>query len=189
MAQVALLFFLAIFPSFVFAENAQLNSAIQAVSSQTVVLSGAVSSLSQHQTALIQKYHLTNAGQCGLFVVGVTSGTTVPISFLPPSGTITAVQGDLLISSSFTVTGVTIGPAGTAAGKSVQTSTVNGVTRVIIFGLNTTPIGPGVLATVTYSSLVNTPKGIYPITLTNVVASDTAGNTSLVCGTSGAIKL
>lgn len=181
-------------PSTARAENAQLNSAIQTLSTTTVALSGHVASLSQSQQALIQKYHLTNAGQCGLFVVGVSTGTAgrsipVTLSFLPPTSTITSVQADLLISSSFTMTGATLGPAGVVAGKSIQTSNVNGMTRVLIFGLNTTPIGVGVLATLNFSSVATTPKNIYPITMSNLVASDPNGGTSLLCGVSGAIKL
>lgn len=174
--------------------STQLNSSIQAVSSQTTVLSGTISSLAQHQASLIQRYRLTNAGQCGLFVVGVSTGTAgasikVPLSFLPSTSPIAGVQADLLISSSFTFTGSAIGPAGTAAGKSIQTSNVNGATRVLIFGLNTAPIGVGVLATLNFSSVATTPKNIYPITLTNMTASDPNGGTSLLCGTSGIIKL
>jgi hypothetical protein len=178
----------------VISEDAQLNAAITNVSSETAILSASVTTLSQDETTLIQKYHLTNAGQCGLLVVGISTGTAggvvqVPISFLPSSGATTAVQVDLLISSSFTITGATIGPAGAAAGKSVQISKVGAVTRVLVFGINTTPIGAGILATLTLSSLAGTPKSICPITMTNIVASDAVGNTSLLCGTSGAVQL
>jgi hypothetical protein len=168
------------------AENAQLNNAITSVSSQTITLTATVGALSQDEATLINKYHLTNAGQCALLVVGVSTGATVPVSFLPTTSTTTAVQADFTFSSSFTVTGAAIGPAGTAAGKSVSINNVNGVTKFIVFGLNQTPIGPGVLATLSVSSTA--PPGIYPITLTNLVASDPVGNTTLLCGTSGAIK-
>lgn len=176
------------------ADNAKLNSAIATLSAQTTALQNSVTTLSKNQIALIQKYHLTNAGQCALLVVGVSTGTagnTIPVtlSFLPSASTTTAVQVDLFVSSSFTMTGTAIGPAGMASGKSVQTSSVNGGTRVLVFGLNTTPIGPGILATLTYSSVAGMPKDFYPITPANITASDPNGLSSLICATSGAIKL
>lgn len=176
------------------ADNAKLNAAIQNVSSQTVVLSGKVSSLASHQATLMQKYLLTNAGQCGLFIVGISTGNPggplpVTLSFIPTTSTTTAIQADLFTSSSFTATGIALGPAGTTAGKSVQMSNVGGSTRVLIFGLNTTPIGLGTVATLTYSSIAATPKGIYPIMVGNFIASDPNGNLSPLCATSGIIKL
>ena len=170
------------------AENAQLNSAIQGDSSQTVLLQGAVSTLGADENALIQRYHLTNANQCNLLVVAVSTAS-IPINFVASTSPITDVQADLLFSSSFTITSSVIGPAGTAAGKSVQVSAIPGGERVIVFGLNQTPIGSGLLATLTYSAVANTPKGVYPISIANLAASDAGGNSKLLCGVSGAIKL
>lgn len=181
------LLFLLIFPGIAKAENPQLNSAIQNVSTQTTALQNVVRGLSQDETTLIAKYHLTNSGQCNLWIVGVTTTSTIPISYLATSA-VTALQADLLFSSSFTVTGGTIGPAGTTAGKGVQISVIPGGERVIVFGLNQVPIGSGLLATLSFSSLANTPKGNYPITVQSLAASDANGNASLLCGTSGYIK-
>lgn len=172
------------------AENPQLQSAIssatareQVLQSQTQVLSGQVTTAAADAIALVQKYHLTNAGTCPLFVVAPTTTTTLNLNFIPGPVPIAGVQADIVLPASTTVTAVAIGPAGSAAGKSVSTSVVGGNERVLIFGLNQTAIGAGTVAVATLSSTL--PKGTYQLPLTNFTATDASGQGVPLCGVSG----
>lgn len=174
--------------------HADLKTSIDDVSTQTAKVSASVTSLSQSQATLINSYKLTNAVKSSLLVAGVSSGTAggsvvVPLSFIKGPSQATAVQTEFVVPSSFTLTGVVIGPAGTSANKSVQFSVTAGVARIILFGLNTDVIGSGVVANMTLKSIPTTPKGVYKIPLRNSVSSDAAGSTLLILETSGAIVL
>jgi hypothetical protein len=82
-----------------------------------------------------------------------------------------------------------IGPAGSAAGKSVSTSTLSpGLFRIGILGFNTTAIGNGVVAYVSFTINSNANPGA--TTLTNTPsAADTTGNSVTVTGAPGAITV
>ena len=83
----------------------------------------------------------------------------------------------------------TVGAAGTAAGKTVSTSNpATGIYRIGLLGFNTTPIGNGTVATVSFTCSATGPFGAY--TLTNTPsASDAAGETIIVTGKNGTITI
>jgi len=176
------------------ATRQELQNEIANLNTKTTELQGKVSVLSQDQMRLISRYKATNATRGALFVVGVSTSTKgqtlqIPISFVPTSLPITSIQQDFVVPSSFTLVSVVAGPAAIAAGKNVQVNTSAGVSRLIVFGLNQTPIGEGVLAIATVRSLPTIPSGVYPIVTLNPVASDASGAAAPMSVTSGWIKL
>ncbi|WP_168205818.1 cohesin domain-containing protein [Geobacter sp. FeAm09] len=121
-----------------------------------------------------------------------TAGTTVsiPITLTNSGASIAAVGIDIgydatLLSSPTAV----IGAAGTAAGKSVSTSTPStGVFRIGVAALNTTAIGDGVVATVSFTISSSAPAGA--LTLTNTPsASDPSGTDVTITGANGTITV
>jgi hypothetical protein len=120
-------------------------------------------------------------------------GTTVqiPITLTNVTGTSIASIG-MDIGYDTNVLGslvASIGPAGSAAGKSVSTSTPSpGVFRIGILGFNTTAIGEGVVAYVTFT--INANANFGATTLANTPsASDQSGNPVIVGGANGSITV
>jgi hypothetical protein len=97
---------------------------------------------------------------------------TVPVNFDPQGSNVAGLEFDFPIPAGTTFSGVTIGDASTAAGKSITSNLVNGSIRVIIFGLNQTTIAAGVVANI---NLVAVNAESEPLSLANPSASDPTG--------------
>lgn len=153
-------------------------------------LQSTVTQLTLDVSALLTKFHMANVGDCGLLVGDVVAGSTgttvsVPLTFIPGPTPISAIQGDVFLPAGWSITGITAGPAATASGKTVSFSS----STAIIFGLNQTPIPPGVLAIAGVRPASSAKKGLYPFELHNAAASDPNGASAPLCTTSGEIKL
>jgi hypothetical protein len=109
---------------------------------------------------------------------------TWPISYVASTFSVAGLQFDLALPSSFTVVSVSAGPAAIAAGKSV---TWNASTdRGLVFGLNQTALGTGVVALVQLQ-IGQVSHGLYSMALVNPVAVTGAGTSILISATSGTI--
>lgn len=133
----------------------------------------------------------TNLIRGPLIVGGIqstTSGSTIDwlVSYVASTYSVTALQFDLEVPISFSVVSVTAGPASLAANKSVEYSSAT--SRGIIFGLNQTVIGSGVIAIVQLK-LNPLPNSFYPVNLLNPVASDANGHALLISAMSGTVEV
>lgn len=131
----------------------------------------------------------TNQPMAVLMIAGITSGPigpiSIPVTLIPGKLSPAAIQADFVLPSSITFLSATLGPIPAGEGKSIQTNVLSGNTvRVIVFGLNQTPITDGVDFTLNVKSSV---KGSFAITMTNPVASDGNGNNLPMCITSGIV--
>lgn len=164
------------------------------VQEKIALLQSVVSKLKADKDLLIQR--ITKSASAvnpagGFLIVGgyVTSKRTVtfdfPISLTSVKASAAAMQADLVIPAGFTLVSITAGPASTAAGKQVTAS--GG--KFIIFGLNTTPLGEGVIAIAKLSVAATTPVGLVPISLIAPVASDKAGLALPIAATCGIVKV
>jgi hypothetical protein len=82
-----------------------------------------------------------------------------------------------------------IGPAGDAAGKEVVSSTPSsGVFRIGILGMNTTPIGDGIVAYVTFKIKSTAPSGDTPLNNTPS-ATNPSGNPISISGSNGMVHI
>lgn len=155
-------------------------------------LQNAVSALQTDQPAAFTKFKqiLAEANQpdCVLMVADVVSsavGTVaLPVTLIPGTFSPAGIQADFSFPSSISFVSATLGPIPSGEGKSIQTNIVGGALRVIVFGLNQTPITEGVDFTLTFKTTV---KGQFPITISNPVASDASGNQLPLCLTSGIV--
>lgn len=127
-------------------------------------------------TAILNVYGLVHGPIASLGSVTGTKGTNVsiPIKFTKGSGLVASLQFDILFAG-LTFQGASIGPAGTAAGKSIVTNPITGGIRLLIFGLNQTIIESGLLATFSWGIPSTSSSGIISLGVSGPVASNAAG--------------
>ena len=126
-----------------------------------------------------------------------TPGATVTLDVSLTTGSGTApssVQWDLTYSSSdlSLVSGTydANGAAGTAAGKLVDCNTMSaGVVRCIVSGINTTSIGSGVLATLTFQIASGTTDTSTTVSLMSPAASDANANALSITGSGATVTI
>lgn len=176
-------------------DRQKLVNAITALTSKITALETQTSLLVSDNNVLLNKLASTNLDKSSLLTVGISTNVVagsqvqVPIKFVLGPIPIAGVQADIVIPSSFSVVGIVAGPAATLAGKSVSMNVLGQTTRIIIFGLNQTPIFSGVVATLTLKSASVAPKGINPIVSLSPSATDANGNTVLLTTTSGLVTI
>jgi uncharacterized protein (TIGR03437 family) len=134
------------------------------------------------------------AAQSVSFSVGSASGTagatvSVPVSF-STSGDAqpTAFQWTLNFPSSVTPIDATPGTALGVAGKSIDCRNASGSMTCLVFGLNTTVVSSGMLASVTLQIAASATTSI-PLSLSGVSASTAAGQPIPVTASGGTITL
>lgn len=106
------------------------------------------------------------------------SGITIPVSLASQGGTeVTGLNFDLNFDANqLTVQNVSAGSAASSANKSVSwASPSSGAVRVIVFGLNQTPIPNGTVATVTFNVKSSTSPGNSALSLSGATATDSDG--------------
>lgn len=163
------------------------------IDDETLKLKNQVSVLTASQAAAFA--HLkdeTNLSQGVLlvgFVCAAHAGDTFdwPVTIVPGSFSPASLQADIIIPAGFTLVSVIAGPAATAAGKSAQTSVVSGAQRIIVFGLNQTSIGEGVVAVLRLKVAATATKRQYPFILSGPIASSAAGQSLLMSTISGTV--
>ncbi|UFS71027.1 hypothetical protein LPW11_02290 [Geomonas sp. RF6] len=114
---------------------------------------------------------------------------TIPVTLTTNGANIGACEVQLDYDPAvLTPTGATLGPAGTAASKTVNPVQVNSARYVVgVYALNTTSIGDGVVANVTFA-ISSTATGT-PVILNVPSASDPDGNDVSISGTGSTITL
>lgn len=120
------------------------------------------------------------------------AGTVVilPVSLSTGTTAVTALQFDLTLPVGVSTETVTAGSSATAAQKTLATSMVLGALRVLISGVNQTPIPSGPVALIALRLAPNMGTGTFPLVLTNTAASDPAGlNVSLSASVSGVLSV
>jgi len=125
----------------------------------------------------------------GIESMSVSTSTDWPITFLASTFSVTTLQMDLVIPSSFTVGLIVSGPAALASGKSVIFSTVNGTRHLTITGVAPNPIPTGVVALVSLQPGPSILKGYHILSLMNPVATDGSGANVPVLSEDGLIEV
>src|SRR5439155_6527870 len=113
-------------------------------------------SLGTHESNLINKLRSTNAEDGAMIVGGIKSvhrGATVtlPLTFIASTLPVSGIQIDVIVPSALTLGSVVAGASAATAGKQISTAPITGGIRIIVAGLNTTPIPTGVLVNVSFS--------------------------------------
>ena len=115
-----------------------------------------------------------------------STGKLIPVS-LGSNTAASALQFNLNFDSNkLTVSQVSVGSA--ASGKTVESNVSSGSVSVVIYG-GTSTIGNGTLVNVTFNILSSASAGQVPLTLSNVVASDSNANTVQVTTSNGSITI
>lgn len=112
------------------------------------------------------------------------------IQFEPQTNTISGVQFDLQYDNSVVGLTATLGGSGTSSGKALYSVDLNANTkRFLIIGFNQTTIPAGALVNLSLNVSANAPAGVYPLTLSNISATDPKGNATPVNGANGTITV
>jgi len=138
---------------------------------------------------------LASAGTANISLTEVAAdsqgGAVVEVALASAGQVLSAVQFDISYQSQALV--FSVSPVGTLAiqGKSVWTSSPQpGLERILIVGLNQNALIDGVLATLSIQVTGGASPGVYPLGLTNAVASDpTGGPVPLSTGDGGVVVM
>ncbi len=106
------------------------------------------------------------------------SNIRVPVTLTPGKGeSVAAIQFDLHFDvSRLRLVSVNTGAAASAAGKSASSYALgDGKHRIIVIGMNQNILGQGSVIELLMEVIPNTPPGVYPLTMTNVVFSNPVG--------------
>lgn len=161
---------------------------IAVVTSTVTALSVAQTSAFARKNQRLASLNVDSGSVVSTAIVSGRPGTQIdmPVRFIP-GNTVSAMQFDLLLPSGFTFVSATAGPAAVAAQKSVSANPATG--RVLVFGINTTVIGEGVLLTIRLSTASSTAPRSYSLGITNVIASDPSGIDVPISGLVGQVKI
>lgn len=141
------------------------------------------------QAALVVAVALLS-GACHAAPAPAGSLVTLPITLSTGTKDISGLNFDVDLPVGVSTETVALGSSAIAAGKQIQTNMVNGDLRVIIFSVSQTAIPSGPVALITFRLASTIPTGNFPMTLTNVAASDPAGiNVPLSSSISGVLSV
>lgn len=112
----------------------------------------------------------------GQAVVNAQGSVSIDVLLASGDQPVTAVQFDLQYQNQTMDLSVSAGSAINSAGKDIATSNPQpALARILIVGLNRTPIPDGVIATLSFQVKAGASTGIYPIEAANGVGSDSNG--------------
>jgi uncharacterized protein (TIGR03437 family) len=112
----------------------------------------------------------------GLAVANAQGSVSIDVTLASGDQPVTALQFDLQYQNLLTGLSVSADSALNGAGKSIASSNPQpAVARILIVGLNRTPIPNGVIATLSLQVKAGTPPGFYPLQAANGVGSDSNG--------------
>ncbi len=121
-------------------------------------------------------------------VADVRGGALVEVALASGGQALSAVQCDISYQDQAPVSSVFPGSVLASAGKSVWVSNPQpGLQRILIVGLNQNAIADGVLATLAVEVNAGTAPGVYPLALTNALASDPNGGPVSLFTSDGAV--
>ncbi|MDE2018926.1 MAG: peptidoglycan-binding protein [Patescibacteria group bacterium] len=106
----------------------------------------------------------------------VGSSVVLPVNFASGTTDVSSLQFDLALPTGVVYASVAGGAVATAAGKDAVASAISGGLRILVAGLNQTPISSGPLASITLNLVSGLSAGQYALTPSNVVFSDPNGN-------------
>ena len=101
------------------------------------------------------------------------SGALIDVAFVSADQAVTGVQFDIRYQPQVFSLTPSLGSAGSSAGKTLYTSNPQPeVLRVLVVGLNQTPISSGVIVTLSIQVKAETTVGVYSLAIENTAASD-----------------
>jgi hypothetical protein len=116
---------------------------------------------------------------------------TVDLSYAAQGSSVSALNFDLTYDASrLTLTSVTIGAAGTSASKIVSSNAISsGLEKVIVYGINTTVIGDGVLIRATFTIKSAAADGSAVISIGGIVGSSPTAQAVPITPISGGVTV
>ncbi len=158
-----------------------LRSSISVFGIACIVFAAASSQAMGQQVTLVSSSgSVAPGGTVTLGLSQASSGGALPV----------AVQWTISYSASV-VSGVSVvaGSSATGAGKNVTCSSTTGSTICIVYGMNQTVIGDGVLANATFTISPSAPNSTVPIQAVTVTVASAAGTAIPGSGQAGSIAV
>lgn len=127
---------------------------------------------------LLASCFAVQCAELSLEPVSIQAGSTAPIvlRFSAIGSMVAALQFDLDYDPALTLR-TNAGTAALSAGKNIYSAPVSlRGTRFLAAGMNQNVLGDGVVVSINAVVSPNMPLGVYPLRLTNLLASDQAGN-------------
>lgn len=126
----------------------------------------------------------------GTVTAAAGSSISVPVSLaIGGLKDISTLQFDLVLPKGVTSSDVKPGATSTAAGKSVSSAKVDGALRVIVFGLNQSPMKSGEVVNIQLTLPKKITEKSLPLELKNLVISNEKGAKLGVQGKAGVINI
>ena len=123
-------------------------------------------------------------------VAGVAGSALVEVALASGGQALSAVQFDITYQDQTLVFSVSPGSALAGAGKTIWTANPQpGLERILIVGLNQNLIADGVLAMLSVEVNTGTAPGVYPLGLTNALASDPNGGSVSLSTSDGGVVI
>lgn len=121
-------------------------------------------------------------------VVNTQGSAQIDVTFASAGQPITGVQFDIQYQDPVTGLAASLGIAASSTAKSIWTSNPQPTQeRVLIMGLNQSPIGDGVIATLSAALAVGAPPGLYPLAISNAVATTSDGMAVSISTSAGGV--
>jgi hypothetical protein len=118
---------------------------------------------------------------------GAGSAVDLPVAFTTGDTDVSTLQFDLSLPASLSYVSAATGSVAVTAGKSASANDISGGVRVLIFGLNQTPLGSGAIATIRLNIAGDTAPGVLAVGIAGIVASDPNGNGVTTTGIGGLV--
>ncbi len=118
-----------------------------------------------------------------------SSPADLTLSFTSGTIPVSTVLLDLSLPASLAFESATMGPAAAGAGKTVQSNPLPGGVRVLIFGLNQTPIATGVLATLRLNISASSVLGNLAVGITKPSAASADAVSVVVSVSAGCVTV
>lgn len=175
-----------------FANPNSLNTTAVFDSTGTYVLQARVSDGVKFSTKTITIVVNTTVVQPSLAIAPASAiaGNAVDVTVNFANGvnaqSVSGLQFDLTLPTGVSSNTVVVGAAAQAAGKSVSANMIGSALRVLIFGLNSDPIGPGAMAVINLRLAANLTSN-RSLVLSGIVGTDPAGANVAMTFTNGSI--
>lgn len=157
-------------------------------------LTALAAAISACGTAMGVSFGKLNVGKYAILtpqavVISAGQSANLAINFTPGPDPVAGLQFDLMLPAGFSVTGETIGPAGSSASKQVSSSAVTGGFRFLIFGLNQNAIPEGILLNITLNTDTSVRPGPQTLPLTGIVGAKADGSAGALVAMSAPILI
>ena len=114
---------------------------------------------------------------------------TLELTFSPEGSQVSTLKLDLQVPATLTFVSASPGAVTTEAEKSLQALAIPGGVRLLVYGLNQTPLGAGVVGRIALSVAATASAGTVAVGTANASAGDPSGNAVTLTASAGSVTV